>query len=149
MKIYVGADHNGYGLKNNIIKYLHKAGYEVEDLSSERLDPKDDFTLFASKVCLAVLGSDDHTAKGLLICGSGQGMVMAANRFKGIRAGLCWNKQSAIESRNDSDANVLCLSAKSVSEPEANVLVETWLNTPFAGAERFKRRIKVLDELGL
>lgn len=148
MKIYLGADHNGFGLKNNLISYLKLAGYEVEDLSGERLDPDDDFPVFASKVCMAVLGSEDKEAKGVLICGSGQGMAMAANRFKGIRASLCWDKSSAQASRNDSDSNVLCLPAKTLDAPGGDVLVETWLNTKFAGAPRFARRIKELDELG-
>ena len=84
MKIYIGADHNGYGLKNKLVELLTRAGYEVEDDGDERLNPEDDFPLFAEKVCMNVLGSDDNVPRGILICGSGQGMCMAANRFKGI-----------------------------------------------------------------
>ena len=149
MKIYIGADHNGFGLKSNLVSYLKRAGYEIEDEGDEKLEQDDDFPLFASKVCLAVLGSEDHDARGILICGSGQGMCMAANRYKGIRASLCWDRTSAREVRNDDNANVLCLPAKLLGTNEADIIVETWLNSPFAGAERFKRRLAELDELGL
>ena len=73
---------------------------------------------------------------------------MAANRFKGIRASLCWNQDEARSARNDDDSNVLCLSAKYTSIEDAEAIVNTFLNTPFAGADRFKRRLQQLDELG-
>ena len=146
MKIYIGADHNGYGLKNKLVELLTRAGYEVEDDGEERLNPEDDFPLFAGKVCMNVLGSDDNDPRGILICGSGQGMCMAANRFKGIRASLCWDQTSAREARNDDNANVLCLPAKLLDGPNAHIIVETWLNTPFANAARFVRRLKEIDE---
>lgn len=148
MKIFIGSDHNGFGLKNNLVQFLKRAGYDIEDLGDDHLDPEDDFPVFASKVCMAVLGSEDHDARGVLICGSGQGMCMAANRFKGIRASLCWDRASAREVRNDDDANVLCLPAKLFDGPEANVILETWLSTKYANAPRFQRRLKELDELG-
>lgn len=148
MKIYIGADHNGFGLKYKLVAYLKRAGYDIEDMGDDHLDPDDDFPLFASKVCLAILGSDDPDSRGILLCGSGQGMCMAANRFKGIRASLCWDRVSAREVRNDDNANVLCLPAKIMDEPSADVLLETWLNTPYAKAVRFDRRLKELDELG-
>lgn len=148
MRIYIGADHNGFALKSKLVDYLKRAGYDVEDEGDERLNPDDDFPIFAGKVCLSVLGSDNSDPRGILICGSGQGMVMAANRFKGIRASLAWDQTSAREARNDDNANVLCLPAKLLDGPEADVVVETWLNTPFANAPRFVRRLKELDELG-
>ncbi len=146
MKIYIGADHNGFYLKNKLIQILQKSGYDVEDESGERLDPKDDFPVFASKVCVSILSSDDKNPRGILICGSGQGMCMAANRFRGIRASLCWDKTSAREARNDDDANVLCLPAKLLSANKADDIVEVWLATKFAGAERFRRRLREIDE---
>lgn len=148
MKIYIGADHNGYGLKSKLIDYLQRAGYEVLDEGDQQLDSEDDFPIFAGKVCTAVLSSEDPDPRGILICGSGQGMCMAANRFKGIRASLCWDRQSAKEARNDDNANVLCLPAKVVECPEAHVVVETWLNTPYANAARFNRRLQEMDQLG-
>ena len=81
------------------------------------------------------------------MCGSGQGMCMAANRFRGIRACLGYDRESVRSARNDDDSNVLCLPANTLEKGELKVIVETWLNTPFANASRFKRRIKELDEL--
>lgn len=147
MKIYIGADHNGFHLRNSLITHLKKAGYDVVDDGDVQLDPNDDFPVFASKVVNDVLSSDDRDSRGILLCGSGQGMCMAANRFKGIRAALGWDRESVKSSRNDDDSNILCLPARVVEKDEANVLVEAWLNTPFVGAPRFVRRIKELDEL--
>ena len=85
MKIYLGADHKGFHLKNKVFAYLQKRGFEVEDVSSKELDPSDDFPQFAAAVSLKIIG-DDSDARGILLCGGGQGMAMAANRFKGVRA---------------------------------------------------------------
>jgi len=92
--------------------------------------------------------SEDDDPRGILICGSGQGMSIAANRFKGIRASLIWEPAEAHAARNDDDSNVLCLPARSITASEAIQIAEKWLATPFAGAARFKRRIKELDQLG-
>lgn len=147
MKIYVGADHQGFALKGRLIDFLKKAGYDVEDEGDNRLDPNDDFPEFAGRVAAAVKSSNDSEPRGILICGSGQGMVMAANRFKGIYAALAWDVQSAKESRNDDNSNVLCLPAHVLSEKELNDIADTWLKTPFAAAPRFVRRLKQIDEL--
>lgn len=146
MKVYIGADHNGFGLKGKLTDYLKSRGYEVVDEGGSQLDPDDDFPVFAAKVAQAVLSSDDPDPRGILICGSGQGMCMAANRFKGIRASLAWDRQSAKEARNDDNANILCLPAKILDSKEADLIVETWLTTPFANAARFNRRLKEIDE---
>ncbi len=146
MIIYIGADHNGFALKYKLVEYLTRAGYKVVDEGDDHLDPEDDFPLFAAKVVNAIRNSDDPDPRGILLCGSGQGMCMAANRHKGIRAGLCWDRQSAKEVRNDDNSNVLCLPARIIEEKEADVVVETWLNTPFANAPRFIRRLNELDQ---
>src|SRR3990167_2480353 len=146
MKIYVGADHQGFYLRNSLISYLKRAGYEVEDEGDEQLDPNDDFPIFTQKVVSNILSSDDNDPRGILICSSVQGMCMAANRFKGIRAALGYNKEAVRSSRNDDNSNILCLPAKVLEKDEANVLVELWLNTPFAGAPRFVRRLREIDE---
>lgn len=144
----MGADHNGFEMKRGIIEALIRSGYEVVDEGDQKLDPDDDFPQFAGRVVQAILASGDQQAKGILICGSGQGMCMAANRFKGIRASLIWNTHEAHAARNDDDSNVLCLPARSLSLDEAVAIAEAWLATPFAGAARFKRRIHELDNLG-
>lgn len=146
MKIYVGADHNGFRLRNSLIEYLKRAGYDVVDEGDAKLDPDDDFPIFAYKAVTDVLSSSDPDPRAILICGSGQGMCMAANRFKGIRAALVYDRESARSSRNDDNSNIACLPARELERDEANILVETWLTTPFAGAPRFVRRLRQIDE---
>lgn len=148
MKVYIGADHNGFVLKNELVKALARAGYDVSDEGNSELDPQDDFPKFAAQVVFAMKASKDRDPRGILVCGSGQGMCMAANRFKGIRASLVWNLEEAHAARNDSDSNVLCLPAHLLSTAEAIKLTEAWLTIPFAGAARYKRRIRELDQLG-
>lgn len=148
MKIFIGADHNGFEYKTSLIQALQMAGHEVVDQGDVTLDPNDDFPQFASQVVQALLAANDPEAKGILVCGSGQGMCMAANRFKGIRAALCWNINEARASRNDDDANILCLSSRYLSLEESGSIMATFLSTPFAGAPRYLRRIQQLDQLG-
>jgi ribose 5-phosphate isomerase B len=147
MKIFVGADHRGFQLKHQLIEYLQRAGYDVADTGDEKLDPDDDFTTFAGKAMAALFASDDPDSRVILICGSGQGMCMAANRFKGIRAALGYDRDSAKASRNDDDSNVLCLPANILEAKQADVIVETWINTPFAAAPRYVRRVRAMDTL--
>lgn len=147
MKIYVGADHNGFHLREELIKFLKRAGYDVADDGSQILDPEDDYPIITTKVINDVLASDDDDPRGILICGSGQGMCMAANRFKGIRACMGYDITSVMATRNDEDSNVLCLAARVLKKDKAYALVEAWLKTPFAHANRYQRRIKELDEL--
>src|SRR5207245_9695091 len=106
MKIFSGADHNGYEYKNVLKQALEMAGHEVVDEGNISVDPNDDFPQFAAKVVQSLKTANDPEAKGILICGSGQGVAMAANRFKGIRAALCWNLNEARSARNDDDANI-------------------------------------------
>jgi len=148
VKIYIGADHNGFDYKTKLVEYLRRSGYEVVDEGDTTRDPEDDFPQFASRVVHAMRGDGGPDARGILICGSGQGMAMAANRFKGIRAALAWDQVEARAARNDDDSNILCLSARDVSFNKTIGIVHTWLLTPFAGANRFKRRIQELDDLG-
>jgi ribose 5-phosphate isomerase B len=148
MKIYLGADHNGYDFKAQLLERLQADGHEVIDCGDLDRDQNDDFPKFASQVVAALRGDQDDQARGILVCGSGQGMCMAANRFKGIRASLCWDQEEARSARNDDDSNVLCLSARTLDFDATLTIVQTWLSTPFAGAPRFVRRLKELDELG-
>src|ERR1700712_4653289 len=147
MKIYIGADHNGFEYKNKLSDDLQRSGYTVVDEGGVAPNPEDDFPQFAGKVVNAMRADGDPDARGILICGSGQGMCMAANRFKGIRALLGYDRESVRSARNDDDANILCLPAHILEKDNANMLVEMFLNTPFAAAPRFSRRIKEMDEL--
>ena len=151
MKIFLGTDHNGFYLKNDILSYLNKLGYDVEDVSGETLDLSDDFPEFAHRAVVKIKTSDDSDPRAILICGGGQGMCMAANRFKGIRAAVIWDAEEARWTRNDNDSNVLCLPSRIFEKrdktQEWQDIVETWLNTPFAAAPRFIRRNKQIDEV--
>ena len=150
MKLFIGADHGGYYLKEKIEAYLAKRDYDVEDVGGKELDPADDFPQFAQMAALKVLGEDEREdPRAILICKGGQGMAMAANRFKGIRAVVVWDSAQAKESRDDNNSNVLCLPARVVEEDESlwKGIVDTWLNTPFSGVARYKRRNAQLDEV--
>lgn len=148
MNIYLGADHRGFHLKEQIEAFLKQIGHSVIDEGGQTLDPNDDYTVFATKVVAAMLSSDDKEPRGILVCGSGQGMVMAANRHRGVRAGLGWSVDAARATRNDEDSNVLALPADVLENGETwKDIVKAWIDTPFAGADRYKRRIRQLDEL--
>lgn len=148
MKIYLGSDHNGFHLKEQVFAYLSKRGFDVEDVGDKELDPDDDFPQFARMATLKVLGDDDDDARAILLCGGGQGMAMAANRFRGIRASVIWDEYEAKMTRNDNDSNVLCLPARLFDDnTNWQAVLDTWLHTPFARAERYRRRNQQLDEL--
>ncbi len=148
MKIFIGADHGGFYLKEKIEAYLSKRGIEWEDVGGKELDPQDDFPQFAQVAATKVLGEDEaDDPRAILICTGGQGMAIAANRFRGIRAAVIWDAFEARECRNDNNANVLCLPAR-VLDDEAELwkdIVDTFLTTKFAGASRFVRRNNDLD----
>ena len=147
MKIYTAADHNGFEFKRQLDDFLERSGYEIVDEGNTQRDPADDFPQFAGRAISALLADSDPESRAILVCGSGQGMCMAANRFKGIRASLCWNIEEARSARNDDDSNVLCLSSRYTPFEQCKPIILAWLATPFAGAPRFKRRIRELDEL--
>lgn len=150
MKIFLGSDHNGYHLKEQLFAYLAKRGYDVQDVGGKELDPDDDFPQFAQMAALKVLGEDEKSdPRAILLCGGGQGMAMAANRFRGIRASVIWDEYEAKMTRNDNDSNVLCLPSRILEKDEAEwkAILDTWLATPFASAPRYKRRNAQIDEV--
>ena len=149
MKIYLGADHNGFHLKEKIFAYLVKRGHDVEEVGQSELDPNDDFPEFAQAAAIKLIGDTSKDPRAILICGSGQGMSIAANRFRGIRASVIWDADEARMTRNDNDSNVLCLPARVLEndEVEWKDIVDTWLNTAFANAPRFRRRNAQIDEI--
>jgi len=149
MKIYIGADHGGYYLKEQVESYLVQNGYDVVDEGNTVLDPDDDYPQFAAKVATNVLSSDDPEPRGIIVCTGAQGVAIAANRHKGIRASVVWDAHEARMTRNDNDSNVLCLSGRLMDGNEAlwQGVVETWLSTPFSRAARHRRRVHELDNL--
>lgn len=150
MKIYLGSDHNGFHLKEKIFAYLAKRDIDVEDVGDKQPDPDDDFPQFAQIASLKVIGDEDPDARAILVCGGGQGMAMAANRHRGIRASVIWDSEEARMTRNDNDSNVLCLPSRVLEREEDQVwqdIVDTWLHTPFAAAARYKRRNAEMDDV--
>jgi ribose 5-phosphate isomerase B len=147
MKVYLGADHAGYELKNVLREHLTHHGYEVEDVGAKTLDPDDDFPQYAYAVATKVLGDDSDDARGILVCGSGQGIAMAANRVHGIRAAVIWNVAGAKETRQDNDSNVLSLPARMIDQDTALAIVDAWLEEKFSGEERHQRRIQQMEQL--
>ncbi len=148
MNIFVGADHNGFELKEQVKGYLAKLGYAVFDAGDKQYDQFDDFPVIATAAVLQMLASEDKNAKAILICGSGQGMLMAANRFKGVRAGLGWSIEAASSIRNDEDSNVIALPSAIFQETSQwQPILDAWLKTPFANAPRFIRRNSELDQI--
>ena len=149
MKIYLGADHQGFAMKAAVLAYLKDRKYDAEDVGDDELDPADDFPEFAHAAAHKVLSDPSHEARAILICGGGQGMAMAANRFRGIRASVIWDAYEAKMTRNDNDSNVLCLPSRILADNEAvwKDIIDTWLTTPFAAAPRYKRRNAQIDEV--
>lgn len=143
IKIAIGSDHRGYNLKCYLKKFLTKNGHDILDVGCHNTSSCD-YPDYAKGVVTSIL--DGETEMGILICRTGLGMGVAANRFKGIRAAVCGDIFTAKYSRLHNDANVLCLGADVVGEGLATEIVSVWVNTPFSGEERHLRRIKRLEE---
>ncbi len=138
-------------MRRELLDYLKRSGYSVEDEGNDVLDEDDDYPQFAAKVVAKVLSSTDPDPRGILLCKGAQGMAMAANRFKGIRASVVWDVHEAQTTRIDNDSNVLCLPARVLGrniKSSAQDIVDVWLKTHFSSATRHHRRIRELDELG-
>lgn len=146
MLIYIGADHRGFELKETLKKFLKDQGYEVIDVGNDHYDENDDYPDFA-KLVGRVISQDPVNRRGILICGSGVGMDIAANKFKGVRSALVNNPDRAYLSRNDDDTNVLSLGADFSDEEQAEKILSTWLATPFSNKEHHKRRLEKIRQL--
>ena len=156
-KIHIGADHAGFDLKEELIKFLEKKDYEVIDCGAYEYDEDDDYPDFIFPVAKAV--ATDPKTRGIIIGGSGQGEAIAANRIPGVRAAV-FNGQyeskdgreipnEIVLSRQHNDSNVLSLGARFLSIEEAKEAVELWLETDFSGDERHTRRIYKIEQLGI
>ncbi|WP_448584612.1 ribose 5-phosphate isomerase B [Thermocrinis sp.] len=143
MKIAIGSDHAGFRLKEKIKEYLLSKGYEVLDFGTNSTNSTH-YPIFAKEVAKAV--QEKKADYGILICGSGIGMSITANKFPGIRAALCVNEYMARMSRMHNDANVLCLGDRVVGDELALSIVEAWLSTGFEGG-RHQERIKLIEEI--
>lgn len=138
--IFIASDHAGFTLKQALCQHLEGKGWKVEDLGAHSLESCD-YPLFADKLCQEVLRTGQ---KGILVCGSGVGMSIAANRHKGIRAALCTHEFHASATRAHNDANVLCLGERVTAPGLACLLTAIFLNTEFEGG-RHQRRVELLD----
>ncbi len=144
MKIYIGTDYRGFEKKNMLVKFLRGQGHDVYDQGSYTYNEGDDFIDPAIAVSKNVL--ENPGSIGILLCGSGHGVTIQANRFKGIRATRCDSTASAVTAREHDNSNVLCLSAQTLDDTTAQAIVTTFLTTEFEPLERRVNRIKRLDE---
>ncbi len=140
MRIAIGADHAGYALKREIGEALAKMGHEWRDFSPATLDPEDDYPDVALAVARAVARGECE--RGILICGTGIGVCITANKVPGVRAALCGDTFSARSSREHNDANVLCLGARVVGVGLALDIVQAFLASEFSSAPRHQRRVR-------
>lgn len=140
MEIYIGADHNGFEMKEELKRWLQEEGHEVHDVGAEQLDKSDDYPDYGIAVGEAV-AVDPKKRYGIVLCGSGVGMAVAADKVKGIRAALIHDPAIAAAAQRDDDINVLALGAEYITPEEAKGVVAAWLSTSFSGEERHKRRI--------
>jgi ribose 5-phosphate isomerase B len=150
--IYLGADHGGFALKEKIKKWLTDWGYDHVDLGAKKQDPADDYPRYAFLVGQAVYKNTKTTtkwreqAKGILVCRSAAGMVMAANKVYGVRAAAVFDEKSAVHCRQHNDANVMALSGDWLDQAEAKVCLKLWLETEFSYEKRHMKRLKQIHE---
>lgn len=140
--IYLGADHAGYKLKEEVKKFLESSGLKYEDMGTDSESPVD-YPDYAFSVARKVVGEEN--SRGILICGTGTGMAIAANRVKGVRAVAAYDSYSAKMARVDNDSNVLTLRGKDFDFGKVKEILNIWLETGFAKATRHERRIRKLD----
>ena len=144
MHLVVGSDHAGWSLKSDLIAHIKSLGHEVTDVGSYDDKPVD-FPDIARKVCTAINAKEAD--RGLMVCGTGVGASIAANKVRGIRAAVCHDVHSAHQSVEHDDVNVMCIGAQIVGAWLANDLVEAYLSAQFSTDENFRRRVRKLREM--
>jgi ribose 5-phosphate isomerase B len=142
--IHIGSDHAGFELKRTLSSYLESHGVTVHDDGPREYDPDDDYPVYAQRVCRDVLAGK---ALGILICGTGQGMDIAANKMKGIYATVAWDEKTATTAREHDGVNVLCLASRVTKPDAAKRIVSLWLNAEPARAGRHLRRINEIKRM--
>ncbi len=142
--LYIASDHAGFQLKEQIDDYLESLGYKFEDLGAYENNPQDDYPDFALAVAKKVASEG---GEGILICGTGQGVCMAANKIKGIRAVLAHDEFNAKTAREHLDSNILCLGGRVLDLETAKKIVKIWMETGFSGDERHERRLGKVEEM--
>jgi ribose 5-phosphate isomerase B len=144
MIVYLGADHRGFDLKEQIGSFLKESGYETHDLGAKTILPDDDYPDYARMVAERV-SRDPENSRGVLFCGSGVGMDIAANKFTRVRSALAASPDQAMASRSGDNTNILSLAADFLNLEMAKKIVSVWLQTPFSNEERYKRRVEKLN----
>jgi ribose 5-phosphate isomerase B len=145
MRIALAADHGGFEMKHVLLARLRAAGHEVTDFGAGRSDPEDDYPDYIIPLARAVAAGD--VDRGIVICGSGVGASVAANKVKGIRAGLCHDHYSVRQGVEDDDMNVLCLGGRVMGIEVAWDHTQTFIAATFSGAERHRRRLSKVAQL--
>jgi ribose 5-phosphate isomerase B len=140
MQIAVAADHAGYPLKQVIVSDLGAAGHDITDLGTHDPNQPDDYPDFARLACEAI--RHGNAERAIVVCGSGVGVTVAANKFPGIRAGLCHDYYSAHQGVEHDDMNVLCLGARIIGQEVAREIVQAFLSARYTGEERHARRLQ-------
>lgn len=144
--IYLAADHRGISHKALLIHHLQDKGHEIFDVGAWELNKSDDYVDFA-RAALEKIVVDPVNNKGIFLCGSGHGMDLVANKYRGVRAALGFNADVAKQSRGHEDTNVLIIAADWTSEEETKKIASSWLETPFSGEERHVRRLKKIEDI--
>lgn|SRR3989344_3340377 len=143
--IFLGADHRGFELKEKVKERLEHDGYALKDLGNFHYDKKDDYVDYALKVAEKV--KNVPTNKGILLCGSGAGVDMVANKVDGVRSALVQDEERAVQAREHEDANVISLPADILDEEEAYQIIKAFLTTEFSGEKRHERRLEKMERV--
>lgn len=146
MVIYFGGDHRGFKLKEVLKEFVKEQGYEVFDVGNVIYDEKDDYPDFAKEVAKKV-SSDPEGSRGVLICGSGAGVDIVANKFQGVRSVLGVSTDQVYDARHDDSANILSFAADFTATADAQKMVQIFLQTPFSGEERHQRRLEKISQI--
>ena len=146
MIIYIGADHRGFKLKETLKQFLHDSGYTVNDMGNTQYDENDDYPDFAKLVAQKV-SADPQNSRGIVICGSGVGVDIVANKFPNIRSALGFHPDQVMEARSDDDTNVVALAADFLEPEQAKKILSVWLQTPYDEDARDKRRIEKIKQI--
>ena len=147
MKLVIASDHAGFALKEEVRAYLTKAGHEIVDLGAFRCEPQDDYPDFAERVGEAIKAGE--APRGILICGSGVGVSIAANKVPGVRAALCGDAETAAGARTWNDANVLALSLRATSIPIAKAMLDAWFGAAPTADPKYAAMIEQIQSTDL
>lgn len=145
MKIFLGADHRGFELKEKIARWLFEMDHAFQDLGAERLDKKDDYTKYAEEV--ASLVAENEGSRGVLLCGSGVGVDIVANKFDGVRSSIGKSVPQVQAGRSDDDMNILVIAADFTTEKEAKAMLIAFLETKFSGKDKYEKRLEEIERI--